>query len=770
MFKGVNKCTVFVHFGGRRVAVGCVYFETERRNKMKRKKERVVFEKLLAAVVMICLLFGAVQAMAGSVDDSNQDFETSNPVGSATPGKASYSPYAQMWKISVYVAKKDTVTNSSEYSLTDDYYKFGETFWLYGDDMGVEQVIDYGIKPEKIYLELHNKEEYVNQGAKFIQAKYPDIKGRVFKGSENGFSGSDKVPLVHNFPYGTDSTAAIKAFFDDNRATSDNFVRLAAKAKGSTPEALLGEMEFTINGERKTGWNLNMVDIRTNVNAGRTEHTSCVSWVFMYEPVIIINGTDITGYFHGVTATGMAAAMKQGVYNWCSSSSQFTSAFKSGASFAGQTPSVSWGLGTTFPLSRMPNSIFLAEDWLGYRSGAYWTSWNGKTNGEWYVESQFQGGGFGLRYQRAVIPKVVISKTINGTADTALSLAGFRMTVTDNSTGEKWETVTDSKGKASLYLPSGKYTLTEKTNVGYEINASQTITIPDSSDVDTVINVTVNNETIKTGSLHISKVASDRVYDGVSFSFTNALYGTFILDFNEASGNFTLRAKDGVRRVNVKYTVTEAVCGDGKPCKRINVYGLPVGSWTVTENCPERYTKTLVGYNHINQAESLKHVTSVVRNASQWVRFDNFAPRYSLSVVKRIKISDVVYAHGTPVFFVKICNGDQWFTTTFCFAEDYVSEYLANHPGAEWVEMEQTVDGFGEGDELVLYEAEVMRYRLGQDGIEVLEGVGSVNDKEAVVVLDAAHPEAKVRFTNEKYYQGGTSHNSVVVNGFVTEG
>ena len=104
---------------------------------MKRKKERVVFEKLLAAFVMICLLFGAVQAMAGSVDDSNQDFETSNPVGSATPGKASYSPYAQMWKISVYVAKKDTVTNSSMYSLTDDYYKFGETFWLYGDDMGV---------------------------------------------------------------------------------------------------------------------------------------------------------------------------------------------------------------------------------------------------------------------------------------------------------------------------------------------------------------------------------------------------------------------------------------------------------------------------------------------------------------------------------------------------------------------------------------------------------------------------------------------------------
>jgi hypothetical protein len=295
-------------------------------------------------------------------------------------------------------------------------------------------------------------------------------------------------------------------------------------------------------------------------------------------------------------------------------------------------------------------------------------------------------------------------------------------------------------------------------------------TVPDSSDVNTVINVTINNETIKTGSLHISKVSSDGIYDGVSFVLSNSIYGTVMIGFQGESGAFMLSAKDGVRKINVKYTVTEAVCSDGKACKRINVYGLPVGSWTVTENCPVRYTKTLVGYNHLNQTESLKYVTSVNRNASQWVRFDNFAPRYSLSVIKRIKISDIVYEHGTPVFFVKICNGDRWVTTTFCFTEDYVSEYLANHPGAEWVESEQTVDGFCEGDELVLYEAQVMRYRLRQDGIEVLEGVGSVNDEEAVVVLDAEHPEAKVRFTNEKYYQGGTSHNSVVVNGFVTEG
>jgi hypothetical protein len=161
--------------------------------------------KLIACVLTVFLLFGVIQTLAASIDDSNQDFDTSNPVGSATPGKANYSPYAQMWKVSVYVAKTDTVTNSAEYRLSEDYHKFGETFWIYGDGMGVEQVINYGVSPEKIYLELHNKEEYVNGKAKFIQAKYSDLKGRVFKGSENGFDGKNAVPSVHNFPDGTDS-------------------------------------------------------------------------------------------------------------------------------------------------------------------------------------------------------------------------------------------------------------------------------------------------------------------------------------------------------------------------------------------------------------------------------------------------------------------------------------------------------------------------------------------------------------------------------------
>jgi hypothetical protein len=242
------------------------------------------------------------------------------------------------------------------------------------------------------------------------------------------------------------------------------------------------------------------------------------------------------------------------------------------------------------------------------------------------------------------------------------------------------------------------------------------------------------------------------------------------MGFNKNSGEFTLEAKDGVRKVNVKYAVSEAVCSDGSPCKRINIYELPVGSWTVTEHCPGRYTKTLVGYNHLNQTEGLKYVTSVNKNASQWVRFDNYAPDYNLSIVKRIQVSDIVFEHGTPVFFVKICNDNKWFMTTFCFTEKYVSDFLSKHPGAEWVELEQTVGGFSEGETLTLQEIQVMRYRLRKDGIEVLEGVGSVNEEEVVVVLNTEHPEAKVRFTNEKYYQGGTSHNSFVINEFVTEG
>lgn len=132
--------------------------------------------------------------------------------------------------------------------------------------------------------------------------------------------------------------------------------------------------------------------------------------------------------------------MKQGVYNWTSSSTDFERRFKTASNRPAVTPSASWGLGTNLPMVLMPNSAFLSEDWLGYKSGTYWQSWNAAQT--WYVESQLAGGGFGMRYQRAELPKVVIQKTVNGSQSGTLS--GFRFTVTSSSTGEKWESITNS--------------------------------------------------------------------------------------------------------------------------------------------------------------------------------------------------------------------------------------------------------------------------------------------------------------------------------------
>lgn len=592
-------------------AGGCT--GAERMGYMNRIWKKAVVFVLASIVFLSCFAVGLFRMIAANTDENNVVGGTGNPEGRAPEGSASYHNTGTMWKISVYVAKKDTVTSSSAYTLTEDYHKFGYTFWLYRDDYGVDEMT--GENLGRLYLELNNKEEYVNQHAAFTQGKYDTVKERIFKGSVYGLTGENQVPVINNF--GADSIAPTQAFFEKNKKVSDVIVRLAAQAAGQTPEQILANLTFTINGETKSGWDTKMVDVRTTSNASG-DHTSCVSWVFLYEPVVIINGTNITGYYHGVTATGIAAAMKQGVYNWTSSATDYERRFKAASERPANTPAVSWGLGTNFPMLNFPNSAFLSEDWLGYHSGAYWQEWNNAQT--WFVESQLAGGGFGLRYQRAEVPQVVIQKTVNGS--TSGNLSGFTFTVTNNSTKESWTSVTDTAGRIVLYLPVGTYTVTESTKQGYEKFEPQTFIIPEGSTQETVIQVSVNNELIRTGTLFLSKVAEDGDYGDTSFLITGPRGIRFTLPASGQDGSYLYDAN----AYPITYRYTEEICGDGAPCSRLMLQSCPVGVYTITEIRPERYEKTLVGINHIGQTESLSFEIPVEYAASSFVRFDNFLP------------------------------------------------------------------------------------------------------------------------------------------------
>ena len=575
-----------------------------------------VFKRVLSLMLVFCLLFTSSFSYAAMTDENNVTGGTSNPDGAASSGNASYTSSSQMWKISVYVAKKDTVTNSSSYTLTNDYHKFGYTFWLYRDDYGLDQLNAAGIDKSKLLFELGNKEEYVNGGASFQQAKYSSISGRIFKGSENGLvSGNNVVPLINGL--GASSIEDTQDFFDSNKPVSNALVELAAKAAGSSVEALLKSLTFTINGETKSNWALNMVDVRFDSDG---EHTSCVSWVFLYEPVIVINSTAVTGYYHAVTATGIAAAMIQGIYNFTSSATDYTRRFKT-TTVPSPIPA-KWGLGTNFPLVTMPNTCFLSEDWLGYKTGTYWQTWNGGST--WYVESQLAGGGFGLRYQRADLPKVVIQKTVNGS--TSGTLSGFTFTVTSNSTGEVWESKTDSSGKVTLYLPAGTYTISEPTITGYEHHANQTFVVGASA---TTVNVTLNNTSIPSySSFYIAKVAEDGDYSDTSFTMTSEdgkwIIDSSILDVsetNDTNETVLIYSTDGrSKKINVK--IYDDTTG-GVSCRRIRLQNLPAETWTVTETCPDRYTTTFVGASPTTQTEGLSTSVDVAPAGSTYLRFDN---------------------------------------------------------------------------------------------------------------------------------------------------
>lgn len=548
---------------------------------------------------------------AAVTDENNVGGGTGNPVGSAKEGRASYTNVNTMWKISVYVARRDTVTNAGSYTLTDDYYKFGYTFWLYRDGYAIDNFSTDQLS--RLYLELNNKEEYVNGGASFTQARYSSVSGRVFKGSAEGLTGQNAVPVINNF--GTDSIADTRRFFEGNKTVSDKLVELAARAAGTTPERILRDLTFTVNGETKSGWDLKMVDLRTGADG---VHTSCVSWVFLYEPVVLINGTNITGYYHGVTATGVAAAMWQGVYNWTSSAVDFERRFKNTADRP-VTPAVFWGLGTDFPMVNLPNSAFLESDWLGYRSGTYWQNeYNGGAR-TWYVESQFSGGGFGLRYQRAELPTVILQKTVDG--GKSGSLEGFVFTVTNQSTGESWTSATTDAGTVTLYLPPGTYTVTEAARPGYQPFKPQSFTVPASATQSSVIRITVNNETVRTGTLTVTKFADDADFSDTFFRIT----GPEGIDFSlPADGTDGAHSYAG-GKLPITYTYQTVTMPSGEQFVRITLENCPFGSYTVTETRPARYDLTYVRVNGRTRQQALSASADVTADVSPEIRFDNYA-------------------------------------------------------------------------------------------------------------------------------------------------
>lgn len=133
---------------------------------------------------------------------------------------------------------------------------------------------------------------------------------------------------------------------------------------------------------------------------------------------------------------------------------------------------------------------------------------------------------------------------------------------------------------------------------------------------------------------------------------------------------------------------------------------------------------------------------------------------YQLTVVKKIKISDIVFSHGNPTFTFKVV-GDQGNTyhQAVTFSEEYLKEYQTKHPDDEYIEASVIFADLVQ-DKYTVTEIETNRYET--DKVEAENG--TVNGKAAEFDIDSTDKDYQAVFTNKKTTQDGLSHTSQISN------
>ncbi|MBQ8165361.1 MAG: hypothetical protein IJZ94_06060 [Clostridia bacterium] len=244
-----------------------------------------LLSKIITLVLIVALLVTGMSSsycLAAYEDEDNvtggDNFSFSSG-WDGTPSSDAWTFKSQaMWKVSVYVAKdSSTHYDTAGANLTNDYYKFGYTFWLYRDGYGPETTEDGGVSSllEKTVVDFYNKEEYLRGGKSYTEKTYNSLKNRFFAGSDYGLNLSSKknVPFIPGFGSEASDVSAVQDFFGNkNVEVSNALIKMAAKAGGITNiSAWLSSKTFTINGETKSGWDTKLTSaIVTNTTMKET--------------------------------------------------------------------------------------------------------------------------------------------------------------------------------------------------------------------------------------------------------------------------------------------------------------------------------------------------------------------------------------------------------------------------------------------------------------------------------------------------------------------
>lgn len=404
---------------------------------------------------------------------------------------------------------------------------------------------------------------------------------------------------------------------------------------------------------------------------------------------------------------------------------------------------------------------------------------------------------------------------IKSVGGTTLVVAG---TVVDTVT-------TDANGTAtSKELELGNYIVQETTApAGYVLDTTEhNVTLDDSH---TTVNVAVQNlknaivlQKVSKGdgavmegvTFHIwnddksydktqktdgnGRITIDGVKDGTWHYQETATLDGYVLDnvektFTVSGGkvngqqNLTITVENDYTKLDLaKVDSSTGENLSGAKLSLLDANGKLVESWT-SGSTPHRIEKMKPGRYTLREDEAPANykiadpITFTLESKAdvQTIKMEDL--RYAdLTIVKRIKASDITWAHGNPTFIFTVkgkdINGkDRTFQDYVVFTESYVSSHTDSQG---YVELSVTWDKIPVGEDYTVSEQRVMRYFLknvtGTDNVKVTklkEPSKDLSPDETFSVhanLKTKPSGTNITFENEKYDWGTTSHTTSVKN------
>lgn len=220
----------------------------------------------------------------------------------------------------------------------------------------------------------------------------------------------------------------------------------------------------------------------------------------------------------------------------------------------------------------------------------------------------------------------------------------------------------------------------------------------------------------------------------------------------------------------------------GAKLSLLDANGKLVESWT-SGSTPHRIEKLKPGKYTLREDEAPKNykiadpITFALESKADVQTITMEDLRYAdLTIVKRIKASDITWAHGNPTFIFTVkgkdINGkDRTFQDYVVFTESYVSSHTDSQG---YVELSVIWEKIPVGEDYTVSEQRVMRYFLknvtGTDNVKVTklkEPSKDLSPDETFSVhanLITKPSGTKITFENEKYDWGTTSHTTSVKN------